>query len=75
MMQNNFIPQKGVNPIQMMQQFQKFKQDFYAQNGPNADPKSAFMQQATSMGMSQMDQQQVINNGSQLYNSIFNTTR
>lgn len=75
MMPNNFIPQKGVNPIQMMQQFQKFKQDFYAQNGPNADPRSAFMQQASQMGMSQMDQQQVINNGSQLYNSIFNTTR
>lgn len=75
MRQNNFIPQGGVNPIQMMQQFQKFKQDFYAQNGPNADPKTAFMQQASQMGMSQMDQQQVINGGSQLYNSIFNTQR
>lgn len=75
MRQNNFIPQGGVNPIQMMQQFQKFKQDFYAQNGPNADPKTAFMQQASQMGMSQMDQQQVINSGSQLYNSIFNTQR
>lgn len=75
MRQNNFIPQGGVNPIQMMQQFQKFKQDFYAQNGPNADPKTAFMQQASQMGMSQMEQQQVINGGSQLYNSMFNTQR
>jgi hypothetical protein len=25
-------------------QFQQFKKDFYAQNGPNADPKAAFQQ-------------------------------
>ena len=58
------------NPFQFMQQFQKFRQDFYAQNGPNADPRAAFMQQASQMGMSQADQQQVINTGSQLYNSM-----
>ena len=67
---NNFMGNQGVNPMVMMQQFQKFKQDFYAQNGPNADAKAAFMQQATQMGMSPQQQQQVIDNGSQLYNSL-----
>ena len=67
----NMIP-RGVNPMQFMQQFNRFKQEFYAQNGPNADPKAAFMQQAANMGMSQADQQQVIDAGSQLYNSMNN---
>jgi len=66
----NNIPQRGVNPMQMMQQFQKFKQDFYAQNGPNADAKAAFMQQAAQYGMSPADQQEMINAGTQLYNSM-----
>jgi len=44
MMQNNFIPQGGQNPAQLLMQFQQFKKDFYAQNGPNADPKAAFQQ-------------------------------
>lgn len=67
----NMIP-RGVNPMQFMQQFNRFKQEFYAQNGPNADPKAAFMQQAASMGMNQADQQQVIDAGSQLFNSMNN---
>ena len=45
MRQNNYIPQQGgINPAQIMMRFQQFKKDYYEQNGPNADPKAAFMQ-------------------------------
>ena len=47
-MPNNFIPQGGQNPAQLLLQFQQFKKDFYAQNGANADPKAAFDQYAQS---------------------------
>ena len=66
-MQNNYIPQGGTNPMQMMMQFQKFKQDFIAQNGPNADAKSAVMNILNSQGI---NQQEFISNGSNLYNMM-----
>lgn len=40
----NPIPQQGMNPIMLMQQYQKFKEDFYAGN-ENPDPKAAVMEQ------------------------------
>lgn len=69
MRQNNFIPQGGVNPMQMMQQFQQFKKDFYAQNGPNADAKSAVMNILNQNGM---DSQAFISQGTNLYNGMMN---
>ena len=66
-MPSNFIPQGGPpNPMVMMQQFQKFKQDYLAQN-PNPDPKGAVMQILTQNGM---DANSFIQQGSQLYNSV-----
>lgn len=53
MMQNNFIPQGGQNPAQLLMQFQQFKKDFYAQNGQNADPRAAFEQYAQSNNVDQ----------------------
>lgn len=41
--QPNYIPQGGINPAQLLMQFQQFKKDYYA-NNPNPDPKSACMQ-------------------------------
>lgn len=69
-MQQNFIPQKGVNPAMMMQQFQQFKKDYYAQNGPNADPKQAVMETLSQNGM---NSQNFIQQGSNLYTSMFGT--
>ena len=66
-MPSNFIPNQGVNPMQMMQQFQKFRQDYYAQNGANADPKGAVMQILTQNGM---DANAFIQQGTQLYNQM-----
>lgn len=67
-MASNFIPGGGqqVNPMTMMQQFQKFKQDYYAQN-PNPDPKGAVMQILTQNGM---DANAFIQQGTQLYNQM-----
>lgn len=55
---NNFIPQGGQNPAQIMMQFNQFRKDFYAQNGPNADPKAAFTQyaQANNVDQNQINQ-------------------
>ena len=66
-MQNNYIPKGAPNPAQMMMQFQKFRQDFIAQNGPNADAKSAVMNILNSQGI---NQQEFISNGSNLYNMM-----
>lgn len=52
-MPNNYIPQGGMNPAQYLMGFQKFKKDFYAQNGQNANPEAAFMQYAQSSNADQ----------------------
>lgn len=52
-MRNNFIPQGGQNPAMLMMQFQKFKKDFYEQNGANANPKEAAMQYMQQNGVDQ----------------------
>lgn len=50
MMNNGYIPNQqpmmgnGMNPMQLMQEYQKFKQEYYAKN-QNPDPKTAVMQQ------------------------------
>lgn len=67
-MQNNFIPQKGINPAMMMQQFNQFKRDYYAQNGTNANPKQAVMETLAQNGMNSQD---FIQQGSNLYTSMF----
>lgn len=41
---NNYIPQGGQNPAQLLMQFQQFKKDYYDQNGANANPKAAVQQ-------------------------------
>ena len=67
-MQQNYIPQGGVNPAMMMQQFQQFKKDFYEKNGPNANPQQAVME---TLASNNMNSQEFIQNGSQLYNAMF----
>jgi len=44
MRSNNYIPQGGQNPAVILAGFQRFKKDYYAQNGANANPEAAFMQ-------------------------------
>ena len=66
-MASRFIPNQGTNPMQMMQQYQKFKQDYIAQNGANADPKAAVMQILSQNGM---DANTFINQGTQMYNQM-----
>ena len=47
----------------MMQQFKNFKQDYYAQNGANADPKQAVMDILSENGI---DSNEFISQGTQI---------
>ena len=66
-MNSRFIPQRGFNPIVMMQQFKNFKHDYYAQNGANADPKQAVMDILSENGI---DSNEFINQGTQIANQF-----
>ena len=66
-MNSRFIPQRGFNPIVMMQQFKNFKHDYYAQNGANADPKQAVMDILSENGI---DSNEFISQGTQIANQF-----
>ena len=66
MRSNNYIPQGGNNPAQLLMQFKQFKKDYYEQNGANADPKAAVMQYVQQNGVDQNTMHQAMNLANQL---------
>ena len=65
MRQNNYIPQQQMNPLSILTGFQKFKREFYEQNGKNADPEAAFMQHIQDNNIDQNTISQAVNIGKQ----------
>lgn len=66
MRQNDYIPNRGTNPAQLMMQFQQFKRDYYQQNGANADPKAAVAQYVQQNAVDQNTLNQAISLANQL---------
>lgn len=66
MIQNNYIPKGNQNRMALLMQFQKFKHDFYNQNGSNADPKAAVMQYMQQNAIDQDTLNQVTSLANQL---------